>query len=262
MHFDNFEAVEYNPITLYDVVFELRFPHNLRIQSQRPVLFQEAMIKKGYTEFVQGSIPEPVGPIQNDLPDDIRVFQFLTKEGDWECAFNRSSFSLRCLENYVNYKNFRERLEDALKIFCDIHMIPYFTRVGLMCRNMVNTTFLPNLQIQFQDLIPNHIFPILNTEISNDISELRATSVFDDGEIRSVAMHTLAYASGIFGKKNVSDKQSYVVEIDCSCEKNMEVNIDEILTKCDRFRELEWKIFQWSISESLREFIGILSDRK
>ena len=219
MHFDNFESVEYDPRTLYDVVFELRFPHNLRIQSQRPVLFQEAVVKKGYTEFEQGSIPEPPGTIQNELPDDIRVFHFLTENRDWSCAFNRGSFSLQCLENYADYENFRERLEKVLKIFCDIHDIPYFTRVGLMCRNMVNTTFLPNLQFQFQDLIPEHIFPILNTEISNDISELRTTSVFDDGEIRAAVFHSLLHLTGTFGNRPISNERSYIVEIDCSYEK-------------------------------------------
>lgn len=259
MPFDNFEPIEYKPITLYNVVFEVRFPDNLRIQSQRPVPFQEDLIKEGYTEYVQGSIPEPVGPIENHLPDDIRVFHFLTEQKDWDCALTRNSFGLTCLANYKNYRDFRERLQNILQIFCKNHTVPYFTRVGLMCQNMINSVFLPNLQLELQDFIPTHIFPVLNTALADDVLNLQTTSVFNDSEIRAVVTHSLFHASGIFGQKQVSNERSYTIEIDCSCERNIGVNINEILTQCDRFKELEWRIFQWSISESLQEIIGDFS---
>ncbi len=255
MHFDNFEPIEHRPSTLYNVIFEIRFPDILRIASELPVLFQDSVMKEGYTEFEQGSTSNLTGRVENYLPDDFRAFHFFTEQGDWHCVLSRNSLGLHCLANYMNSSDFRQKLEKILQIFCKIYTVPYFTRVGIKHDNMANSVFLPNLQVDLQSFIPEYIFPLLKTSVANDILNLQTQSVFDDGEIRAIVTHSLLQVSGIFAQKQVSNELSYVVEADCFYEQKIGVRIDEILSKYDRLHELWWNIFQWSITEDLRTVI-------
>ena len=255
MHFDNFEPIEYRPSTLYNVIFEISFPDILRIASERPVLFQDSVMKEGYTEFEQGSTSNPTGRVENYLPDDFRVFHFFTEQGDWDCVLSRNSLGLHCIANYVNSSDFRQKLKRILQIFCEIYTVPYLTRVSIKHDNMVNSVFLPNLQVDLQSFIPDYIFPVLKTSMASDVLNLQTQSLFDDGEIRAIVTQSLLQVSGIFAQKQVSNEVSYVVEIDCCYERKTEVRIDEILSKYDRLYALWWNIFQWSITENLRTTI-------
>ena len=254
MHFDKAKNPEYGRDTLYSVIFEVRFPEIIKIQTVRPALFQEKIMEEGYTDFIQGSIAAPVGPIENLLPDEVRMFHFLTEQRDWDCFFNRSSFALQCFVS-CNYMDFRHRLESALRIFCNIYTIPYFNRVALVYQNMVNSVFIPKLEVDVSSLIPDYVFPVLTTRMADDVSELRNISIFSDSEIKSRVTHSLLYPSGIFGQKEVSNEKSYTVEVECYQEKNMGVDINDILIICDGFKEVEWNIFEWSITDALRKYI-------
>ena len=255
MHFDSFKPIEHRPSTLYNVIFKISFPDILRIASEQPILFQDSVMKEGYTEFEQGSTSNLSERVENYLPDDFKVFHFFTEQGDWDCVLSRNSLGLRCLSNYVNYSDFRQKLERILQIFCEIYTVPYLTSVSIKHDNMVNSVFLPNLQVDLQSFIPEYIFPMLKTSIANNVLSLQTQSVFDDSEIRAVVTHSLLQVSGIFAQKQVSNELSYVVEADCFYEQKTGVRIDEILSKYDRLHELWWNIFQWSITGDLRAII-------
>lgn len=255
MHFDNFEPIEYRPCTLYNVIFEIRFPDILRIASELPYLFQDSVIKEGYTEFEQGSTSNPPGRVENNLPDDFKVFHFFTEQGDWDCVLSRNSLGLNCIANYSNSNDFRQKLENILHIFCEIYKVPYITRIGIKHDNMTNSVFLPNLNGDLQSFIPEYIFPMLKTSIANDVMNLQTQSVFDDGEVRATVTHSLLQVSGIFAQRQVSNELSYVVEVDCIYEQRTGVKINEILSIYDRLHEVWWNIFQWSITENLRTII-------
>lgn len=255
MHFENFEPIENKPCTLFNVIFEIRFPDNLSIAKEIPDLFQNFLIKEGYTEYEQGSISNPPGRVENYLPDDHRTYHFFTDQEDWDCILSRNSLVLHCLANYVNSNDFRLKLERILHIFCEIYTVPYFTRVGIKHDNMVNSVFVSNLQNDLQSFIPNDVFPLLKTPKANDILNLLSQSVFVDKEIRAIVTHSLLQVSGTFAQKQVSNELSYIVESDCYIEQRTGVQIDEILRKYDRLHELYWNIFQWSITEELRTII-------
>ena len=109
--------------------------------------------------------------------------------------------------------------------------------------------------MKLDNLIPDYIFPVLGTSIGRNVSELRNICIFNDNTIKSRVTHSLLYASGIFGQREVSAERSYTIEIECYQENRVGVNINDILIACDKFKELEWSIFEWSITDTLQRYI-------
>ena len=256
MHFENYEPVEYKHNILFNVVFQARFPEIMRIQHEPPIAFQDAIRKEGYTE-INHSVPATLpGIIPNQALDIGRLFHFLPEQKDWEVTLGQDFISLNCHRNYRNYSEFKEKLEKVLRIFYEIYSPSYFTRIGLMYRNMANKVFLPRLQqMSVESFIPEYIFPVLATSMANDILNLRTRSRFDDTEMKATVTHTLSQVSGVFGQRQVTNEKSYIIDIDCFYDRNVGV-IDEIFTKCDLFKQLERNIFEWSITDVLREAMG------
>ena len=256
MHFENSETVEYKRNILFQVVFQARFPEIMKIQHDPPIVFQDNIRTEGYTEFIQSAPAILPGITPNQALDTGKNFHFLSEEKDWEVILSRNFISLNCHRNYRDYTDFKERLEKVLRIFYSIYKPPYFTRIGLMYRNMANNVFLPHLQMSVESFIPKHIFPVLATSIADDVLHLETVSHFNDNEnLRAGVTHTLSQISGVYGQKQVTNEKSYIIDIDCFYERNVG-EIDEIFAKCDIFKQLEWNIFQWSITDALQEAIG------
>lgn len=261
MHFENVETLEYKRSTLFEVAFQARFPEILEIQSEAPIAFQEELIKEGYTEIrsrVQyGDLPS------NQTLEPSKIFNFLSEQDDWEVTLSRHYLTLSCYGNDKDYIGFKNKLEKVLRIFRAIYKPPYFTRIGLVYRNMANRVFLPQIQtsqISVESFIPKYIFPLLETPMADDVFSLHTISQFNDNEIKVAVYHTLSEETGIYSKTQVTNEKSYTIEIDCFYDSNIYNNdvgvIDGILTKCDSFKQLEWNIFQWSITDTLQEVLG------
>ena len=256
MHFENYEPVQYKHNILFNVVFQARFPEIMRIEHEPPINFQDAIRTEGYTE-INHSVPAALpGIMPNQALDIGRLFHFLPEQKDWEVILGRDFISLNCRRNYRNYNEFREKLEKVLRIFYEIYRPSYFTRLGLMYRNMANRVSLPHLeQVDVESFIPEYIFPVLATPMGNDVLNLQTVSQFDDKEIKATVTHTLSQVNGRFGQRQVTNEKSYIIDIDCFYDRNVGV-IDEIFTKSDLFKQHERNIFEWSITDVLREAMG------
>lgn len=256
MHFKNYEHVQYKHNILFNVVFQARFPEIMRIEHEPPINFQDAIRTEGYTE-INHSVPAALpGILPNQALDIGRLFHFLPEQKDWEVILGRDFISLNCRQNYKNYGDFKEKLEKVLPIFYKIYRPPYFTRLGLMYRNMANNVFLPHLQqVNVKSFIPEYIFPILATPMKVDVLNLQTVSQFNDGETKANVTHMLSQVSGRFGQRQITNEESYVIDIDCFYDRNIG-EIDEIFTKCDLFKQHERNIFEWSITDALRKAMG------
>ena len=257
MNFEEFKRVEYKHNILFGVLFQARFPEILRISQEVPVKFQDIIRKEGYPELVS-DIPLLPSDMPKELKEAVstaKVFRFFSKEKDWEVSLAQNFLALTCHGNYKNYENFRERLEKVLRIFSNIYEPSYFTRIGLRHRNIVNKVSFPNSEQKVETFIPEHIFPELTTPIVADIESLQRKSQFNDDNTKATVLHILAQISGKFGHKQLTNEKSYIIDIDCFSESETE-GIKNVLNICDTFKRANWNIFQWSITEDLRDTMG------
>ena len=254
MNFEEFERVAYKNNILFEVTFQARFPEILKILQEEPVEFQDILRREGYPE-VTSEIPVLPADMPEELKEAIsrhKIFHFLSEEKDWKVSLTKYFVALTCSGNYTNYDNFRDRLEKVLQIFDRIYAPTYFNRVGLLHKNVTNKVSLPDTEFPIEAYIPKYIFPELETPIAADIETLHKVSIFNDGDTKANVIHLLSNVSGKFNSTEFKDEKSYVIEIDCYSESNTE-ETENVLTKCDRFKKLNWNIFQWSITDALRE---------
>lgn len=257
MRFKKFEKVKYEHNILFEVIFQARCPEIMRISQEDPVKFQDTVRKEGYPELV---LDIPLMP--SDIPKELekavstaKVFHFFSEDRDWKISLAKDFIALTCNKDYNNYSDFRERLQNVLRTFHKIYEPSYFTRVGLRYRNIANEVFLPHMRERVESFIPEYIFPELTLPIAADIETLQKATQFDDGEIKTNVTHVLSKVSGKFGQKRLTNEKSYIIDVDCFFESRLG-KIDDLLTKCNTFKQHAWDIFQWSITDKLRETMG------
>ena len=257
MHFKEFERVEYQHNILFEVVFQARFPDIMKISREDPAEFQDIVRKDGYPEF---ELEVPLVP--SGMPKEVelavsgdKTFRFFSEERDWQISLAKNFIALSCTANYRNYEDFSERLKKVLEVFCDIYEPSYFTRIGLRYRDIANKTFLPCMTVGIEDFIPEYIFPELSILETKEIKGLQKVSQLDDGDVNANVVHVLSEVSGKFGKHQVENEKSYIIDIDCFVESRIE-GVTDVVNKCNTFKRLIWNIFQWSITDKLREAMG------
>lgn len=257
MRFEEFERVEYKHNILFEVLCQVRFPEIMRISQEEPVEFQEIVRKKGYPEFTS-EIPILPPGMPKELEEAVstaKIFHFLSKEKDWKVSLAKDFITLTCSGNYRNYTHFKERLQKVLQIFSEIYEPSYFSRIGLRYRNIANRVFLPHAKQEIEAFVPKHIFPELTASVAENIEALQKASSFNDENVKANVFHVLSKVSGEFGQKQLTNEKSYIIDVDCFSESRIE-GINNVLTKCDTFKRLNWNIFQWSITDDLHEAMG------
>ena len=257
MHFEQVERTEYKNNTLFNVVFQARFPDILKITHEAPVLFQDIVRKLGYPESISSNLPLPANTpneLKQMMPFD-KEYHFLSEDKIWQISLSKNFIALACNGDYNNYADFRARLKTVLEKFNEIYEPAYFSRVGLRYQDIANEVFLPDMRGSVHDFVPNHVFPELSTPMAEDIDTLQKVSRLKDGDIRVTVVHVLFYAIGTFGRHHVPNKMSYLIDVDCYTE-NRTRGISDVLTRCDTFKNHIWNIFQWSITDELRTAMG------
>ena len=256
MHFEEVERTEYKHNTLFNVVFQARFPEIMKISHDGPSEFQDIVRKEGYPESVSSPGLPPEAPQElQQLVNTAREFHFYSEEQDWEVSLSSNFIALACHGNYKDYAGFRGRLESVLRTFEGIYEPSYFTRVGLRYQDIANEVFLPNMAGDVDAFVPDRVFPELRMSIASDIDNLHKVSRFVDGDVKVTVSHLFFEASGTFGRRHVSNKKSYLIDIDCYNE-NKTRGISDVLSCCDTFKQHIWNIFQWSITDELRTAMG------
>ena len=257
MNFKEFERVEYRHNILFEVLFQVRFPEIMKISQEVPAEFQDIVRKEGYPEL-ESEIPLLPPGMPKELEGVVstnKVSHFLSGDRDWKISLAKDFIAFTCNGTYTNYADFRERLEKVLETFSKIYQPSYFTRIGLRHKNVANRASLPHIKQEVEVCVPEHIFPELTDSIAENIETLQKVSLFNDGNIKANVIHVLSEVSGRFRRKEFANEKSYMIDIDCFSESRIE-GINNVLTKCDIFKQLNWNIFQWSVTNELREVMG------
>ena len=255
MNFKEIKRVKYKHNILFEVVFQARFPDIIKISREDPIEFQDIVRKEGYPEFELDVplVPQGMPKELESVVSGDKTYRFFTAERDWQISLAKNFIAFACTANYKDYEDFSERLKKILELFDKIYEPSYFTRIGLRYRDIANDTFLRQEGMDIKSFVPDYVFPELS--VATDIKSLRKVSQFDDGDMKTNVIHVLSEASGEFGSHQLENEESYIIDIDCFVESKIE-RINDVLTRCNSFKRIIWNIFQWSISDKLRDILG------
>ena len=248
-----YPRTEYKNNILFEVIFQARFPQIIRIANEQPAKFQEQIRKRGFPETKRKKAVD----FPSDFPESMHkffatddVYVFLSEDKVWQIDLAKDFIALTCTD-YENYKAFEGRLKIMMKIFGKEYEPSYFNRVGLRYRNLANKIVL-GTEKDIRDFVPNRIAPDLQEDIKDEVQGIEKSIHLNDENSTVLARYFYGKLSGKFGKYNLNDELSYVIDIDCfTTEKIREVQ-HAIGTSREFNRGNIRNIFQWSITDALR----------
>ena len=255
------QRTEYQNNILFEVIFQARFPRIMRISNEQPVSFQDQIRRKGFPETkikragdfpAAIPIPEPLRKALSGLGDD--EYMFFSEDGKWQITLTKDFIALQCT-GYKNYTEFEERLRTTLEVFWREYEPNYFNRIGLRYRNLASNSIL-GTEKDIREFVPPRVAPELQESISDEVEVIEKTLRLKDETSTVNVRYVYGELSGKFGIYNLNNEKSYIIDIDCfTTEKIREV--EDAITASRIFNQGNIRnIFQWSITDTLREAMG------
>lgn len=252
MRFPPKDRIRYRKNTIYEVIFQARFPEILRISNEQPVEFQDKVRKKDFPEIKIKKTDLPSG-----IPDQLRrmiggdeEYTFLSEDQNWRAVLTKEFVALVC-NQYTNYEDFAARLQPVLTIFTEIYEPTYFGRIGLRYKNLASATVLEKEVTAIRAFIPQQIAPELKTELSDEVKAFEKTLLVTDDFCKVNIRHILGQFTGKFGRVTLNNEESYIIDIDCFTEQKIRKVEDAISTSRTFNEKYVRNIFQWSITPEL-----------
>lgn len=260
MPFPEAPWVIYKNNVLEQVICQLTFPTILRIDTEVPSVFQEAIRHKFpmFKESHEGAnlqLPESISEI---MPHDILAslskrsnlrFQFISIDGAWTVSLTREFVALVATQ-YTCWDDYRENMKLVIKALLDVYAPAFISRVGLRYQNVVDRNALNLNECLWKDLISKYVLgPLAEDTVANDIAEHQNATAFklnDDGDFARLQ-------HGLVAEKDTdSFEQLYMLDIDLYCEQETEANADKIAAKLNNYNAANRRLFNWCIRDELR----------
>ncbi|MGB3519191.1 MAG: TIGR04255 family protein [Elainellaceae cyanobacterium] len=252
MNLPEFERVIYKRNPLVEVVCQLRFPPILKISHQEPVEFQDAIrLKYPLFEATRAQLPSEISQVlqQLGLPlqSDGVAYTFKSEDRRWSLSLTKDFIALTT-SSYERYEQFKQRLEEALKIFENIYKPSFYTRIGLRYQDLVIRSRLGIEDKNWSELIAKHAASELHEpNFSSSIHTIMKNLVLRT-EVGQINLN--------HGLVNVQEAQSgtneiaYLFDADFYAEQKIEDSRD-VWNLLSQFNQSAGKLFRWSITDTL-----------
>ena len=258
------QRTEYQNNILFEVIFQARFPRIMKISNEQPANFQDQIRKKGFPETKIKKVAD--FPAAIPIPEQIRKavlgddeYMFFSEDGKWQITLTKDFIALQCTD-YKNYTEFEERLRTTLGVFWTEYEPNYFNRIGLRYRNLANKSIL-GTDKGIREFVPAHVAPELQESISDEVKGIEKTLLLKDETSTVNVRYIYGELSGKFGIYNLNDEKSYIIDIDCFTTEKIRKVEDAIATSRTFNQRNIRNIFQWSITDTLREAMGPISGK-
>ena len=250
----------YHKKLTFEIIFQVRFQDLLKIANETPLDFQYEMRNQGYPNFSLNSTSAVPDEIQQFLPrlDNLLntyIFSSADPNRPYQIHLSKNFISIIHLGPYLKGDDFKNRFNTVLNSFVSVYGISDFTRIGLRHRNMVNKIYIPSVNIEIiKSSVPNHIFPELSQNMPGILHLDKRYGIVHEGTMVN-AHYAWVPISGNHGQKHFSNELSYIIDIDCYLQSNIQ-GVDNVNELYDRFDRQYSNIFDWSVSQSLLKLIS------
>ena len=248
MDFQDFDRVTYDKHQLIEVLFQIRFPRELQVETKLPSDFQND-IKYCFplleTKTELSLIINPSNLLPN-VGEKRATYDFLSVGRDWKLALN-SEFIALTTNNYTNWQEFSEKSDIAIKAIINNYEPQLFTRIGLRYKGVIRKNELGLDDVEWKELISEPILGILfhlpDPQYEN-VSSYESRIAFKVDDI-NVSLE----CGYVFNQETNYD--GFLIDIDLYKEEEVQTDARSSLEELESFHKLEWKIFRWCITDRL-----------
>jgi uncharacterized protein (TIGR04255 family) len=253
MTFPETPRVIYAQNPLVEVVCQLKFPPILRIETELPATFQEA-IRKEYplTQIAEAQrIPLPpalMKLVEQSAPGLVqgRTYQFLSEDRKWTLAIARDFLALSTSQ-YTRWEEFSHKLKTAIDAFVATYAPAFWTRVGLRYRDVIKKSSEALKGLEWPQILQQHILGELGSpELSNSIQHAAREVVISLNATRG----QVRILHGLIREPGDTDF-SYSIDSDFSSEERTEIN--NAFELLDAYHHEAGRLFRWFTTPILHE---------
>ena len=253
--FSNNERCIYRNNPLGEVICQIRFPEILKIGTEVPADFQEAIRAEypRYSSRMEAPAPRITGTPGNlTLENQPRTvnYQFLSEDGLWRVNLTSRFISLACTR-YTSWEDFARKLDKPLAAFIRVYKPAYFERVGLRYINFISRKDLDLEGVPFRELITPSYLGLLAEE---DVTETGMGRCCVDAElpIRGGCRIKLHAGPGIVKRGSQQDNEvKFVLDLDLFMPGKVPVNF--AAGALQTLHSQAWPVFRNAITEKLHD---------
>jgi len=247
--FPESERVIYKKNPLESVICQIRFPAILKISSEPPVEFQEAL-RKDYPLFREippldvgtGLPPELAAIMSKLLPlPSSKAYELTSGDGAWQITLTQESLALLC-KSYRRWEEFREGLWTALSLLGKIYEPSFFVRIGLRYRDVIARYPLGLKDVPWGEL--------LSRELASEFHSRIADAVEGTGHQLSLRLQgDAAKVTLQHGLGNKDGDVCYIIDHDFYTIER--TGVQDAARILDYFNRQAGRLFRWCIADRL-----------
>ena len=247
--FPEAERVIYNKNPLESVICQLRFPAILKISSEPPVAFQDAL-RKHYPLFrevpsldMAAGVPRELSALMGKLlpAPATKAYELSSEDGIWQIVLTQESLALTC-KKYHRWEQFEAALETARSLLLSIYEPPFFTRIGLRYRDVISRYGLGLRDVPWDQLLTSELAGELHSRIAESVEQTWHQLVLrlQTDAAKVTLQHGLGIKDG--GECYIIDCDFYTVE---------RTGVQDAGRILDYFNRQAGRFFKWCIAERL-----------
>ena len=204
MPFPQTPRVIYAKNPLQKVICQWRFPPILRIDSEIPSAFQEAIIAEYplYVEKPELQSDVRVALMSDQAPDIARQLasttlvknhEFSSEDGVWKVNLARTFLAITTTV-YSRWEEFESKFRSSYEALLQIYTPPFFTRIGLRYIDVFQRSKLGLEQANWSELLQPYFLGLLSSSVSNRVNSLENTYEVSLEDERSIVRIATSFA--------------------------------------------------------------------
>lgn len=244
----DYQRVKYNNSPLVEVVFQLRFPTILSINSEAPSSFQD-LIRSDFPYFTERFEPgnevsiEPDGRFQIRM-NDIKNYSFVSKDSKYKVNLTSSFISLSTLE-YTQWEEFFAHIQTIVPIFEKVYAPSFYIRTGLRYVDVFTRSKVSLEGCPWNELLEPNILGILSPEIEEGSSRYVQEAEFANPDNTRTQTH--------FELVHVNNEDELSFLFDCDYYTNNIVECGEVFDVANQLHTNSSMFICKSITKKLHE---------
>ncbi len=222
-----YKRVKYNKSPLIEVIFQLRFPTILSINSKQPANFQEKIREHYplYQEKIEQQNELVFSP--NGTPSQIRQSQnkkynFISADQLYKVSLTSSSISISTM-SYTQWEDFSEHIQFIVPIFEKEYSPAFYTRVGLRYVDAITRGSLSLENKKWNELIHPHVLGIVTPEIEDGVQSFLSEAEYKNTDGKS-------FTKTHFELVHINDNPELSLLIDCDYFTSEMTNREELMS--------------------------------
>lgn len=247
------DRVIYGKAPLVEVICQVRFPADLRVETEPPADFQQRirdqfpLLTKRNQAVLSSFPPEVAKVFESVIPSSASstIWQFNTEDASHTLELAKDNLTL-VSRNYRRWEEFYSLFRQPFEAILELYRPPFFIRVGLRYRDIIQRSKLGLHDAKWSTLLKPYVLgelaePGIEDRTNEAIRNLLLGLPDQNAKVR--LQHGFAQVEG-------TNEQSYLIDCDFFVDRT---EVSHVVNTLGYFNSNAASYFRWCITEKLHK---------